>query len=243
MKKIKIKLSAILSLLLLFLLVACSTPAPNAGFIKHPERLSKPSTLAFHKAWTKPDVNFRNYDKIIIAPINTQYLLKSEWVLKARNDNKKIKMISNDINDLATYTHRSIIESFKKDPKKRFQVVNYARRTNTLILEMALIEATPSNTTLGALEVIPYPALKVAGKITNDSSIAFEARLRDAGTKEVIATYADRETRDVRIIDTRQLTTFGAVKSVADDWARQFVEIANKAEHEVVKDSFPLKVW
>ena len=108
---------------------------------------------------------------------------------------------------------------------------------------MALVEATPSNTTLGALEIIPYPALKVGGKIINDSSLAFEARLRDAETNKVLAIFADRETRDVRVFDTRQFSMFGALKSVADNWAEQFVEIANKKEEQVVGESFPLKLW
>jgi len=164
-----------------------------------------------------------------------------EWVQKIKNNNKR-KNIFDEINELAEHTRRSVIKSFREDPRKHFLVVNN-EEANTLILEMALIEATPSNTTLGAFEVIPYPALKVTGKITNDSSLAFEARLRDAGTKEVLATFADRETRDVRLIDTRQFSMFGAVKSIADNWAEQFVEIANKKEEEVVGESFPLKLW
>ena len=59
------------------------------------------------------------------------------------------------------------------------------------------------------------------------------------GSKEVIATFADRETRDVRVIDTRQFSTFGAVKSIVDNWAEQFVEIANKMEEQVIRESFP----
>ena len=89
-KKYNISLHFVTALfIILALLSSCSKSAPNAGFVEHPERFAKPETLPFQKGWTKQGVDFKSYRKIMVAPINTQYVLESEWVQKTKNNDKK----------------------------------------------------------------------------------------------------------------------------------------------------------
>ncbi len=72
--------SLLLSLLALVVLVGsgCKAgPAPNAGFIEKPGRMVKTKRLPFHRAWVKPGTQWDDYKSIRIAPVNTDYLMKS----------------------------------------------------------------------------------------------------------------------------------------------------------------------
>ena len=73
--------------------------------------------------------------------------------------------------------------------------------------------------------------------VANQRRAAFEGRLRDLKTGEVVATFADRDMAPVGPIDVTRLTWYGPAKGIMDEWARQFVKIANSKPHEVVTDS------
>jgi hypothetical protein len=90
-----------------------------------------------------------------------------------------------------------------------------------------------------------------AGAIGTDSQdtgkgyVAIEGRVRDGATGEVIATFADREAPKAALLDVKSLTWWSPAKSIIDDWARQFVQLANRRPGAIVKDSpaFDLLVW
>ncbi len=54
------------------------TPAPDAGFIEHPERQTRRADLPFQKVWVEPGVDFKHYRALIVAPVNTQHMLKMD---------------------------------------------------------------------------------------------------------------------------------------------------------------------
>ena len=58
------------------------TPAPDAGFIEHPERQTQRADLPFQKVWVEPGVDFKHYRALIVAPVNTQHMLKMDWLHK-----------------------------------------------------------------------------------------------------------------------------------------------------------------
>ena len=80
---------------------------------------------------------------------------------------------------------------------------------------------------------------------TTHSTVAFEGRMRDGATNEVVAMFADRESEKFSIVNVKDLTWYGHAKSILREWADQFVKIANKQPGEIVKDSAPfdLKPW
>ena len=229
-------------------LSGCATkagPARIVGFIPA-EQLSKPEDLPFHSAWRKPGVDWDRYTKIHVADINTDYLLEtSEWAQEMDAEE-----FGEEAGKLASYTREEIIRSFQEDPENRFQVVENTG-PDTLIAELALTEVVPSSRALGALGFAPYgvgTAIKVF-KAAKDkrSYVAFEARVRDAETGEVLAMFADREAEKAAPLSFNDVTWYGHAHNIIDDWAEQFVEIANQDREagEVVKDSrpFTLKPW
>ncbi len=211
-------------------------PAPDAGFIEHPEMQSKPADLPFQKVWIKPDFDKSAYQELVVSPVNTQYMFEMDWLHKASSANW-FHDVKKDIEELAKYFHDQVVKAFKEDPKHRFNVIEYSGQSKqrALSLELALIEIDPSTPVLHAAGWLQPGAGSAAGMI-NQRRAAFEARLRDLQTGEVVATIEDREMADVGPLDLTRLTWYGPAKDIMDRWAKQFVEVANRKPSEVVTD-------
>lgn len=210
--------------------------APDAGFIEHAERQTHRADLPFQKVWIKPDFDVSSYKGLVVAPVNTKYMLEMDWLHSLSGANL-ISDIKSDIEELAQYFHAQTIKNFKEDPKHRFQVLSYpARHTQAALqLELALIEINPSTPALHAAGWLVIGGGTAAGAI-NKRTAAFEGRLRDLQTGEVVATFADRDMQDVGPLDLTRLTWYGPAKGIMDRWAQQFVQIANRKPGEAVTD-------
>lgn len=221
-------------------------PASPAGFIPDKE-LEKPSDLPFQKAWRKKDLDWHHYKEIYVAPWNTEYLRQMSWWEKLERGEK----VKEDAKELAGYARGVFEEAFRRDPKHRFTVVEQPG-PNTLIAEFALTEVIPNKIVLNTLGYaagpVAGPAGSVAGNLetaTTHSTVAFEARMKDGATNDVVAMFADREAEKFSIVNIKDLTWYGHAKSILREWADQFVKILNKQPGEIVKDSAPfdLKPW
>lgn len=218
-------------------------PAPDAGFIEQPYRQSKPTDLPFQKVWIKPGFDAGNYQQLVVTPVDTQYMLKMDW-LHSMSSASWLGGVKKDINELAQYFHGQVVTDFNNDPKQRFQVVDPGQATQAaLSLELALIEIAPSMPVMHALSWAGPPGTGTAAGTINQRRAAFEGRLRDLQTGEIIATFADRDTQDAGPLDLTRLTWYGPAKGIMDQWAKQFVQIANRKPGEIISDpiSFTLR--
>lgn len=102
-----------------------------------------------------------------------------------------------------------------------------------LQLELALIEVDPSMPMLHAAGWLEMGG-GTAAAVINKRTAAFEGRIRDLSTNEIVATFADRNMQDVDPLDLTRLTWYGPAKQIIDMWAKEFVEIANRQPGEVV---------
>jgi hypothetical protein len=220
-------------------------PAQPAGFIP-PENLEKPTDLPFQKAWRSLP-NWDRYTEIYIAPFNTDHLREMTWWEKLERGEK----VKQDAEELALYAQTTFREAFANDPKHRFRVVDLPG-PNSLMAEIALTEVVPNKIVLDALGYAAGPAVGAAGTaaanvqtVTTHSTVAFEARMRDGASKEIVAMFADREQEKYFPVNLKDLTWYGHAKSIIKEWANQFVKIANQQPGEIIKDSplFDLKPW
>jgi Protein of unknown function (DUF3313) len=211
-------------------------PAPNAGFIEQPDRQVKRADLPFQKVWIKPGFDKSGYRELVVAPVNTQYMLQMDWMHEVSSANW-IGDVKKDIKELAQYFHDQVVKDFKEDPKHRFKVIESPaqHKKPALRLELALIEIEPSLPVLHALGWL-QPGGGTAAGIINKRRAAFEGRLRDLKTGEVVATFADRDMQDAGPLDLTRLTWYGPAKGIMDQWAMQFVQIANRKPGEMVTD-------
>ncbi len=219
-------------------------PAPNAGFIEQPDQLAKRADLPLQKVWIKPGFDKSGYKELIVAPVNTQHMLKMDW-LHETSSASWIGDVKKDIDELAKYFHDQVVKDFKADPKHRFQVIDSPaqHKQPALRLELALIEIDPSMPVLHALSWAGPIGTGTAVGMVNQRRAAFEGRLRDLQTGEIVATFADRDMQDAGPLDLTRLTWYGPAKGIMAQWARQFVQIANRKPGEVITDptAFTLK--
>lgn len=211
-------------------------PAPDAGFIQHPERQTQRADLPFQKIWIKPGIDKSRYREIYVAPVNTQYMLDMDWMHKSSGANW-LSDVKQDIENLAEYFQQQVVKAFKNDPQHRFKVIDSPAESKhrALRIELALIEIDPSEPVLHALGWM-VPGGGTAAGIVNQRRAAFEGRLRDGKTNEVLATFADRDMQDAGPIDLTRLTWYGPAKGIMDRWAQQFVQILNRKPGEAVTD-------
>lgn len=215
-------------------------PAPDAGFIEHPELQGKRADLPFQKVWIKPGFDKAGYRELIVAPVNTDHMAKMDWMHRLSSANI-LGDVKKDTAELAQYFREQVIKKFREDPNHRFTVIEYAQqhRYPALQLELALIEIDPSQSVLHAMSWAGPPGTGTAAGMVNQRRAAFEGRLRDVQTGEVVATFADRDMQDAGPLDLTRLTWYGPAKGIMDRWAEQFVQIANRKPGEMVTDPVP----
>ena len=219
-------------------------PSAGAGFVPMNEMTNR-ADLPFNKVWVKAGVDWNSYRTIYIKDVNTKYLLEANWW----QENFRREDMEQDVRKIAGYMKDKFQESFVKDPSNRFEVVN-APQPGSLTLELALTELVPSNPILEAVSIAaPYGSGIAVQKVAKESgakaTVAFEAKIIDSVTGTVLAMAADREQGKVAPINLRALTWYGEANVIIDEWADQFVQIANRRPGEVVKDASPftLKPW
>jgi hypothetical protein len=239
--------------LVLCLLLALATggckakPAASAGFADDALMASDPS-VPFHKFWRKPGVKLSQYDKLYVAEVNTSYMLGiTDWQKGERKDE-----IERDVRSLGEFTRATFQQAFRDDPNHHFTVLDGPAppaERGVLVFEFALIEVVPSKVVLNALGYAPFGVgmtLNLLRAVGNDkSSVAFEARARDAATGEVVLLAADREMQQQALIDARGLTWYSHAHGIIRDWAQQFVQVADQQPGRKIKDApaFRLQPW
>ena len=219
-------------------------PSQGTGFVPM-EQMSNRADYPFNKAWVKAGVDWDKYKTIYIKDVNTRYLMEAAWW----QQNFRRQDMEQDTKTIACYMQDKFKECFKSDPKRLYRVVN-TPEPGSLTLELALTELVPSNPVLEAMSIAaPYGSGIVVQAAAKESgakaTVAFEARVTDTDTGTVLVLAADREQGKVAPINLRALTWYGEAEVIINEWADQFVQVANKYPGEIVKPASPftLKPW
>lgn len=229
-------------LLLLPALAGCkAAPGASAGFVDE-ARMTQPVDLPFQKAWIDPAVDWQRYRRIQIAPVNTDHLPEMEWAKQVDRREK----LREDAGKLAGYAQEIFVRAFQEDPDHRFEVADQPD-AETVVFELALVEIVPSKLGLNTLCYTPFvgTVARLFRGMKHRSTVAFEARMRDGATGQVIALFADREAEKTTLINAKDATWYGHAESILAEWAQQFVRVVNRKPGEAVRDSKPfhLKPW
>ena len=70
-------------------------------------------------------------------------------------------------------------------------------------------------------------------------------RIKDTDTGQTVAMFADRQYATLRPIDIKGFTWYGNAEDIVEQWANQFVEVANRRPGETIKpaSTFSLIPW
>ncbi len=107
----------------------------------------------------------------------------------------------------------------------------------------------PSKVALNALGWAPFGVglgvTAVRGAADDKSSVAFEARVRDAATGDILMLAADRESEQSAIIDLRAFKWYTQAHAIIDSWSKQFVRVLQQKPGEKIGDmpTFRLLPW
>ncbi len=212
-----------------------ASPSVGAGFVPVAQ-MAPQADLPFQKVWFKPDADFKRYKSLYIAKVHTGYLLTSNWW----QQNFRQGQMKEDLATMSQFMQEEFKTAFRNDPYRRYQVVDTPEK-GSLTLELALTELVPSNVALSVLEYAPYgggTAVRVMERATGaESTVAFEARMKDSSTGDTLAMFADRQVKKIRIIDFKAFTWYAHDKDIIKEWADQFVKFANKQPGEVIEGS------
>jgi len=215
-------------LLLAILLSGCkSGEGKPAGFAPEQQRMTKNSTLPFHRVWYEENFNWNACNKIIIRPINTQYVKENNWWKSSGKDKTEMER---DLQRLAQTFRSEITKAFSTRAGNRFTVTT-SEGPNTLVLELAIVELVPTNAWLNAAGMVGL-------QMTFDKgAMAVEGRLRDAGSGNIVGAFADREQGKESLVSVRDYTWYSHAEDIMKDWSKQLVVVLNSEEGEHVKDS------
>ena len=219
--------------------------AKSTEFTNNAKMTHDPS-LPFHRVWRKPGFDKVQYTKLYVADVDTTYALKNtEWQKGERKQD-----FEKDLHELGEHARQTLVKAFRDDPNHRFEVLDHSSGDRgALILEVALTEVVPSKVVLNALGYAPFgiglTISAIRGIAEDRSTVAFEARIRDAATQEIVVVAADREAEQTAVVSTKGLTWYSHAYGIIDTWAKQFVQVANRKPGEVIEDTkpFTLKPW
>ncbi len=231
-----------------------AAPAPDAGFLADPERLTpEPERAPFDRMWTSDAARgWRSFPKLYVAPVDTGHVLETTlWDELSFLRQREVKL---DTVLIAVEFRERIEKAFREDPLQRFQVLESPDSidADTAILEVALVQLVPNKAVLGVIGLAAWGAplefgipVATTTSFIAHGSIAMEARVRDAGSGQVVAMFADRETGRARVIDLRSLTWWGNARETLGDWSDALFAVATTPPDEKIEHSplFTFLLW
>jgi len=167
-------------------------PPILSSFLPNHELLKRqPDTFPFHYFYRKGSLGA--YKRVCVAPVDLKHLRESSaW---ADLDKKMSGQFGNNVAALCDFMHAAYRQAFEDDPSGRFSVTDEKGRSDTLVIEPALIAVVPSKAELQAAGIVAsalvFPGLGAVSSVASAGSIAVECRIRDARTDEIVAMYAD----------------------------------------------------
>jgi hypothetical protein len=173
-------------------------PAPDSGYIPHPEQMSPwPERADFvQRIWFKDEKSLyatrSRFTKICFLPTRIDFLQSPGWwdSLNAAGRDQYKK----DVSSMANYLDTTLKEVFQSDPSKRF-VLTDKPDENTVVYEFAIVELHPTKVAVNAagtaLDIL-VPGGGVVKSVAK-GSIAVEVAARDGRNNDLLLTWADRE--------------------------------------------------
>ncbi len=169
------------------------------------------------RAWAR----VQRFDRIVILPVNTAYL---NGTAKQRAEAEK----------MAAYMRERFQREFARGGQYRVVRQPGAR---TLVLELALVEWKPTNIAGNVVSTgagVVVPGANLIGSAFTHGNIAFEAKIRNGETGELLSQYADRQRDKLTLFSFRDYSSTAHNRKAIDDWARQMEELATTpSDHRV----------
>jgi hypothetical protein len=220
------------------LCVSCRAPeAPNSGFLKSYSELKEQPDVPLNAVWIKDGVDFRSYESVLVADVDTTHLLNMDWwdkftLAEATTDSHP----SAAVRVLADYFKTQTIEALQeKEASPRYALKPSAK---SLQLELALTEVVPTKVWLNSIAYV------IAGAFDHGAT-AFEGRIRDLSTNEVLARFKDQQFGQTSLVSIADLTWYSHSEHAIEYWSQELAALLRRAPGEQIegRTTVTLKPW
>ncbi len=197
------------------------------------------------EVWVSPQVRgkaaYDLFSKVYFAPVGTGNLARQGWWQS--QSTVKQNELEADARKLARNMNQSLVNAARKDPARRLTVVGQPG-SDTIIVEMAITELVPAKAYWNAAATAAGFVVPGAGLLSaaGSGSIAIEGRVRDGNTGKVIATFRDRMTDKMAVVNIDSYTWFGGSEKNLEEIAIKTARVLNSKPDEVVNQSSPIKL-
>ena len=264
--KTKNNITNLILVLLSLNIAGCkATEAKPAGFIKNQNYMYKDPTLPFHRVWIRKGLNLNNYRRVMISPVNFNYLQDPGFVSKMNFHGYQTNLNENK-QHLSAYIQQSLIKAFQNTKGNRFYVAN-RKGYGTIDIKIAVIRFVPTKSVINSattaatfIPIFSIPMTIITGVIllpikavirgTTDSgfesSAAVEVMLCDSVTNKVLVAFADRVSAPATIINIDDYSYWTYLHEIINKWSLQMVQLLNRKSkyHKIEGHStFAIEPW
>ena len=204
-----------------------STGTANSG---------KMARLPFERSWRTPSLRPSKYSRIVLRPVTTAYLRTDKWEQSISPFIPNKQVFAQRAAELGRVWDASLNRAFTS-PKNQLTVVGDATQPGTLVVEIAITEVVFGHPLANAASyAFTAGGIAFAGLFT--PSVAFEARVKDGATGQLIATASDRRSTKIKVIDFSELTYTQSNRQICDEWSRELMEAFNRDLYPKVRRSW-----
>jgi hypothetical protein len=195
----------------------------------------KISRLPFERAWRNASIDPTQYSHIVLRPVTTRYLRTGEWKQSQSTFVKDEQSFKTHAAELARHWDASLRHAFAS-PENRLRLAGGTGQPGTLVVEIAITEVVFGRPAANAASyAVAGGGAAFAAMFS--PSVAFEARVTDGATGQLVATASDRKATKIKLIGLDKLSFTQSNIEICDQWAQEIMQAFNKEMFPAVKRS------
>jgi hypothetical protein len=197
------------------------------------------------EVWVAPSVKGKTiseiYSKVYFTPVSTGRLTQQGWW--ASQSSIKQQQLAVDARKLASRMNSYLANAARNDSGRRLQVVNQPG-PGTVIVDIAITELVPAKAYWNAAATAAGFVVPGAGLLSaaGSGSVAIEGRVRDGNTGTVIASFRDRMSDKMALVNLDSYTWYAGSEKNLEETAVNIARVINSSPGTVVNQSAPIQL-
>jgi hypothetical protein len=195
------------------------------------------------EVWVQPPYRGKTvseqFSKVYFAPVITANLSRQSWWQSQSAITQR--QLESDARDLAAHFRRSLVTAARSAPGRRLTVVNQPG-PDTLTIETAITHLVPAKAYWNAAATAAGFVVPGAGLLSaaGAGSITVEGRLTDGNNGAKIATFRDRMTDKMAVVNIDSYKWYGGSEANLDETANNIARVINAKSGTIVSQPSPI---
>lgn len=195
------------------------------------------------EVWVSPSVKGKTisqqFTKVYFSPVGTGRLKQQGWW--AAQSSIKQQQLATDVRKLSSRMNGFLASAARNDSGRRLQVVSQPG-PDTVIVDLAITELVPAKAYWNAAATAAGFVVPGAGLLSaaGSGSIAIEGRVRDGNTGTVIASFRDRMSDKMAVVNLDSYSWYAGSEKNLQETAVNIARVLNSSSDTVVTQSSPV---